>query len=51
MLLFFLGNGVLAFLGLSRLLGALYLLGELLKLSQQMLVCETERLHHVGIGV
>ena len=29
-LLFFLGNGVLAFSGLSRLLGALYLPGELL---------------------
>ena len=29
-LLFFLGNGVLAFSGLSRLLGALHLLGELL---------------------
>ena len=51
MFLFFLGNGVLAFLGLSRLLGALYLPGELLKLSQQTLVGETKRLHLVGIGV
>ena len=51
MLLFFLGNGVLAFSGLSRLLGALYLPGELLQLSQQTLVGEMERLHLVGIGV
>ena len=49
MLLFFLGNGVYAFLGLSRLLGALYLPGELLQLSQQTLVGETELLHLVGI--
>ena len=51
MLLFFLGNGVLAFSGLSRLLGVLHLLGELFQLSQQTLVRETERLHLVGIGV
>ena len=51
MLLFFLGNGVLAFSGLSRLLGALHLPGELLQFSQQMLVGETELLHLVGIGV
>ena len=51
MLLFFLGNGVLAFSGLLCLLGVLYLSGELLQLSQQMLVDETERLHLVGIGV
>ena len=50
-LLFFLGNGVLAFLSLSRLLGALYLPDELLQLSQQTLVGETERLHLIGIGV
>ena len=49
MLLFFLGNCVLAFSDLSRLLVALYFLGELLQLSQQMLVGETERLHLVGI--
>ena len=51
MLLFFLGIGVLAFSGLSRLLGELYLAGELLQLSQQKLVGETESLHLVGIGV
>ena len=51
MLLFFLRNGVLAFSSLSRLLGALHLPGELLQLSQQRLVGETERLHLVGIGV
>ena len=50
-MLFFLGNGVLAFLGLSRLLGALYFHGELLQLSQKMLVGETESLHLVGIGM
>ena len=46
-----LGNGVLAFSGLSRLLGALYLPGELLQLSQQTLVGETEHLHLVSVGV
>ena len=51
MLLFFLGNDVLAFSGLSRLLGALYFPGELLQLSQQTLVGETGRLHLVGIGM
>ena len=51
MLLFFLGNGVLAFSGLLRLLGALHMPGELLKLSQQTLVGEMERLHLAGIGV
>ena len=50
-LLFFLGNGVLAFSGLLRLLGALYLPSELLQLSQQTLVGEMERLHLVGISV
>ena len=49
--LFFLGNGVLAFSGLSRLLGALYLSGELFQLFQQTLVGETNRLHLVGIGM
>ena len=43
--LFFSGNRVLAFSGLSRLLGALYLFGELLQLFQQALVGDTERLH------
>ena len=51
MLLIFLGNGVLTFLGLSRLLGALHLPGELLQLFQQTLVGETEHLHLVDIGV
>ena len=51
MLLFFLDNGVLAFSGMSCLLGALHLSGELLQLSQQTLVGETERLHLVGIGL
>ena len=51
MLLFFLGNGVLAFSGLSRLLGALYFPSELLQLSQQTLVGETEHLHLIGIVV
>ena len=51
MLLFFLGNGGLTFSGLSRLLGALHLLGELLQLSQQTLVGEMEHLYLVGIGV
>ena len=51
MLLFFWGNGVLAFSGLSCLLGALHLPGELLQLSQQQLVGETERLHLISVGV
>ena len=50
-LLFFSGDGVLAFLGLSRLLRVLNFPGELLQLSQQTLVDETEFLHLVGIGV
>ena len=45
--LFFSGNRVLAFSGLSCLLRALYLPGELLQLSQQALVSETEHLHLV----
>ena len=48
--LFFSGNRVLAFSGLSRLLGALYLSGELLQLSQQALVGDTERLHLREVG-
>ena len=51
MLLFFLGDGILAFSGLSRLLGVLHFPGELLQLSQQTLVGETKCLHLVGIGV
>ena len=49
--LFFSGNRVLAFSGLSCLLGALYLLGELLQLSQQALVGETELLHLVRVDL
>ena len=51
MLLFFLDNGVLAFSSLSRLLRALHLSGELLQMSQQTLVSETECHHLVGISV
>ena len=50
-MLFFLGNSVLAFSILSCLLRALYFPGELLQLSQQTLVGETERLHLIGIGL
>ena len=50
-MLFFSGNSVLAFSGLSCLLEALYLPGELLQLSQQALVGETERLHLVRIDL
>ena len=49
--LFFLGNRVLAFSGLSCLLGALYLPGELLQLSQQALVGETKCLHLVCVDL
>ena len=48
---FFSGNRVLAFLDLSCLLGALYLPGELLQLSQQALVGETERLHLIRVDL
>ena len=51
MLLFLWGNVVLASWGLSRLLRALHLSGELLQLSQQTLVGETEHLHLVVIGM
>ena len=51
MLMSFLDSVVLAFSGLSRLLGALHLSSESLQLSQQTLVGETERLHLVNIGV
>ena len=49
--LFFSGNSVSTFSGMSYLLGALYLPGELLQLSQQVLVGETERLHLVHIDL
>ena len=39
------GSDIVAFLGLSRLLGALHLSGELFQLFQQTLVGETECLH------
>ena len=45
------GNSVLAFPGVSHLLRALYLPGELLQFSQQALVGETERLHLIRIGL
>ena len=51
MLLFFLEDGATAFSGLSYLLGVLHLFGELLQLSQQTFVGETEYLHLIGIGV
>ena len=50
-MLFFSGNSVLAFSGLSCLMGALYLPGELLNLSQQELVGEMECLHLIRIGL
>ena len=50
-MLLFLGNIVLAFLGLSCLLRALYFLGELLQFSQQALVGETEHLHLIRMGL
>ena len=49
--LLFSGNKVLAFSGLSRLLRALYLSGELLQLFQQVLVGDTERLHLVRVDL
>ena len=49
--LLFSGNGVLVFSGLSCLLGASYLLGELFQLFQQVLVGDTERLHLVCVGL
>ena len=47
----FSGNWVLAFLGLSCLLGALYLPGELLQFFQQVLVGDEERLHLVHVDL
>ena len=49
--LLFLDNKVLAFSGLSCLLGVLYLPGELLQLFQQVLVGDTERLHLVRVDL
>ena len=50
-MLFFSGNRVLASSSLSRLLGQLYLSGELLQLSQQALVGDTERLNLVRVDL
>ena len=49
--LFFSGNRVLVFSGLSGLLGVSYLLGELFQLFQQVLVGDAERLHLVRVGL
>ena len=50
-MLFSSGNSVFTFLGLLRLLRALYMPGELFQLSQQTLVGETEHLHLIRIGL
>ena len=49
--LLFLGNRVLVFSGLSCLLGASYLPGELFQLFQQVLVGDADRLHLVRVGL
>ena len=49
--LLFSGNRVLVFSGLSRLLGASYLPGELLQFFQQVLVGDMERLHLIRVGL
>ena len=49
--LLFSGNMVLVFSGLSCLLGALYLFGELFQLFQQVLVGDAERLHLVRVDL
>ena len=49
--LLFSGNRVLVFSGLSCLIGASYLPGELFKLFQQVLVGEVERLHLVRVSL
>ena len=49
--LLFSGNCVLAFSGLSCLLGALYFPGELLQFFQQVLVGDAERLHLVRVDL
>ena len=49
--LLFLDNKVLVFSGLSCLLGASYLFGELFQLFQQLLVGGTESLHIVRVGL
>ena len=49
--LLFSGNRILAFSGLSCLLGALYFPGELLQFFQQVLVGDAERLHLVYVDL
>ena len=49
--LLFSGNRVLVFSGLSCLLGASYLPGELFQLFQQVLVGDADRLHLVRVGL
>ena len=49
--LLFLGNRVLVFSGLSCLLVASYLPGELFQLFQQVLVGDAEHLHLVRVGL
>ena len=49
--LLFSGNRVLVFSGLSCLMGASYLSGELFQLFQQVLVGDAERLHLVCVGL
>ena len=49
--LLFSSNRVFVFSGMSCLLGASYLLGELLQLFQQVLVGDAERLHLVHVGL
>ena len=50
-MLFFQGNRVLVFSGLSRLLRASYLLGKLLQLLQQVLVGDVKRFYLVCVGL
>ena len=50
-MLLFSGNRVLAFSGMSCLLGPLYLPGELLQFFQQVLVGDAKRLHLVRVDL
>ena len=50
-MLLFSGKRILAFPGLSCLLGALYFPGELLQFFQQVLVDDAERLHLVRVDL
>ena len=49
--LLFLSNRVLVFSGLSCLLGASYLPGELFQLFQQVLIGDAERLYLIRVGL